>query len=356
MRTIKFLSTLAAITFVAVFFVRCSEDEPAAPVVNYGISGTVTYPDFNGTASPAGGAVVYLKVGDASGVSFDFSTIADASGNYTFAELVDGSYFVFANYDTQNTNNPGGRMAGVIFGAEGVVVAVEGAVTTQDLALVSMGQADAFAVNSFTGGDWNNDWSHSNIDFSFPYDGSNATYTGSFKLEETFVNFDPFNLGASSIEATIDVLTIHTDSPGGRDALYNSDGTLWQDATTMAYNLGCVHGYLGMANDDPTDANRYSTFKSTKIEAYGDGYLATGAFTVNGVTADVSMFFKFYPGFIAEVTERGTGVVLGDRQYSSFQGSFDFAAFQVFGIESGHIGEENDVTIDVSFQVTKNLY
>ena len=356
MRAIKFLSTLAAITLVAVFFVRCSEDEPAAPVVNYGISGTVTYPGFDGTATPAGGAVVYLKVGEESGVSFDYSTIADASGNYSFSELVDGSYFVFANYDTQNTNNPGGRLAGIIFGGEGAVVVVEGAVTTQNLDLVSMGQTDAFAVNNFAEGDWNSDWGHSNIDFSFPYDDSNATYTGSFKLEETYVNFDPFNLSASSIEATIDILTIHTDSPGGRDPLYNSDGTLWQDAATQAYNLGCVHTYLGMTNDIPTSENRYSTFTSTKIEAYGDGYLATGAFTLNGVTADVSMFFKFFPGFVKEVTDRGTGAVLGDRQYSSFEGTFDFAAFQVFGVDSGHIGEANDVTIDVSLQVTKNLY
>ena len=61
------------------------------------------------------------------------------------------------------------------------------------------------------------------------------------------------------------------------------------------------------------------------------------------------MFFKFYPGF--EGTNRNGDPIL----YSSFQGTFDFAAFQVFGVDSGHIGESNDVTIDVSYQVTKAL-
>ena len=104
-----------------------------------------------------------------------------------------------------------------------------------------------------------------------------------------------------------------------------------------------------MTNDIPTSANRYSTLKATKIEAYGDGYLATVDFTLNGITAPVPMFFKFIPGFVG-ANRAGDPV-----QFSSFQGEFDFAAFKVFGVDSGHIGQENDVTINVSFQVTKAL-
>jgi len=357
MKKVNLFSKLATMMLALVFITSCEKEvikevetivEVEVEATTYTISGVVTYPDFGGTATNADGAVVYLKIGAASGVTYDASTIADASGNYTFSGLSDGSYFVFANYDTENTNNPGGRINGIIFGGEGGVVEVAAANATANIDLVSLGQADAFAVNNFEGGDWSADWGHSNIDFSFPYDGELSTYTGSFELTETYIDFDPFDLAASKIEATIDVLTITTDSPGGRDPLYNSDGTLWQDVDGL-YNLGCVHGYLGMENDNPESDNRYSTFKSTSIEAYGDGYLATADFTVNGVTAPVSMFFKFVPGF--EGTNRS-----GDpTQYSSFEGSFDFAPFQVFGIASGSIGEESDVTMDVSFQVTKAL-
>ncbi|MDH5474390.1 MAG: YceI family protein [Cyclobacteriaceae bacterium] len=350
----KHLNLISKLTtaFLVVLFISSCEKEVIKEVeaVTYSISGTVQYPDYSGTAIAADGAVVYLKIGaTAATTAYDVATVADANGNYSFSGLSAGSNFIYSNFDTENQNNPGGRVTGAIFVGEGALVVVEEADVSQNFTLASVGQADAFAVNNYVGGDWAADWSHSNIDFSFPYDNDNATYTGSFELTETYVDFDPFSLSTSKIEATIDVLTIHTDSPGGRDPLYNSDGTLWQDAVTMAYNLGCVHGYLGMENDNPASANRYSTFKSTKIEAYGDGYLATGDFTLNGVTAPVSMFFKFFPGF--EGTNRSGAPTL----YSSFEGTFDFAAFQVFGVDSGHIGQTNDVTIDVSFQVTKAL-
>lgn len=348
MKTIKFLSTLAAITLVAVFFVSCTEDEPAAPVVNYGISGTITYPDFNGTATPAGGAVVYLKMDATEATTnYDLVTVADASGNYSFVELTDGTHSVYANYNTENTNIVG-RIAGAVFVSEGALVELAGATATQDFTLTSIGQADAIAVNTYEGGDFSQDWNHSNVDFSFPYDESNATYTGRFRAEEIYVDFDPFSLGTSKIEATIDVLTVITNSPGGRDPLYGSDGNLATDVDGL-FNLGCIHGYLGMENDNPASDNRYSTFVSTTIETYGDGYLATGNFTINGVTAPVSMYFKYIPGFVGE--DRSGNPV----QFSSFQGTFDFAAYQVFGIDSGHIKQENDVTIDISFQVTKAL-
>lgn len=367
MKKVKLFSMLATMILAVVFISSCEKEviKEVEKIVEveastYTISGVVTYPDFGGTSTNADGAVVYMKVGATEATtSYDMTTIADATGKYTFAGLSDSSYFVFANYDTENTNNPGGRIAGIIFGGEGGVVTVDGANATQNIELVSLGQADAIAVNTYDGGDWGQDWNHSNVDFSFPYDGANATYTGRFRAEEIYIDFDPFDLGSSKIEATIDILSVITDSPGGRDPLYSAEPTgkdedgedtyFYIDPVTGEYNLGCIHGTLGMENDNPTSANRYSTFVSTSIEAYGDGYLATADFTVNGVTAPVSMYFKYIPGFIGE--DRGEN----PTQFSSFQGTFDFAAFQVFGIASGHIGEENDVTINASFQVTKAL-
>lgn len=343
MKAIKTSAQLAILLFAVILFVRCTDD-PATPTTNYTISGTITYPDFNGSTAPANGAIVYLKYDATEATAtYDEVTVADASGKYTFTEVANGSYFVFANFDTDNTNN--GRMAGAVFGGEGGIISIEGTDAVADIALASVGQADAVAVNTYEGGTWSQDWNHSVVGFEFPYDESNAPYTGRFKSKEIYVDFDPFSLGTSKIEATIDLLTINTDSPGGRDPLYNSDGSLWQDVD-LTYKLGCIARTFGISL--PTDATRNATFTSTTIAEYGDGYLATGPMVFNGNTKDVSMFFKFVPGFVGE-NRAGA-----PTQFSSFHGTFDFAALNDFQIESGHV-KEADVTVEISFQVTKTL-
>jgi polyisoprenoid-binding protein YceI len=343
MKTMKFIASLAAVVLVAVLFVRCTEDA-ATPITNYSITGTVTYPSFNGTSTPAAGAVVYL-VKDATEptANYDVATITDGTGAYSFTELPSGAYFVFANYDTENTNNVGGRMVGIYFTGEGANVDIAGANATQNIALTSAGQANALSVNTYEGGSWLQDWNHSVVGFEFPYDEQNAPYTGRFKSKEIYVDFNPADLGNSKIEATIDLLTINTDSPGGRDPKYNADNTLWQDPDTQAYKLGCIAGSFGIP--DPDASTRNATFTSSTIEAYGNGYLATGPMVFNGVTSDVQMFFQFIPGF--DNADKGF-------RYSSFQGTFEFAALDVFGIESGHVGGAM-VTVTSSFQVKKAL-
>ena len=344
MKSIKISASLAAIIMVAVLFVRCTED-PATPIVNYSITGTITHPDFSGASTPAAGAAVYL-VKDATDATanYDLATIADGTGKYSFDELPQGSYFVFANYVTENTNNVGGRMVGIYFTGEGAMVEHADANSTQDIALTSAGQADALSVNTYDGGTWLQDWNHSYVGFSFPYDEQNAPYTGRFKTKEIFVDFNPADLSNSKIEATIDLLTIDTDSPGGRDPKWEADGTtLWLDPTTNLPKLGCIAGSFGIP--DPEALTRNATFTSASITAYGNGYLATGAMTFNGVTDDVQMFFQFVPGF--DDADKGF-------RYSSFQGTFEFAALDVYGVSSGHVGSAM-VTVEASFQVKKAL-
>ncbi|MFY0626248.1 MAG: YceI family protein [Reichenbachiella sp.] len=344
MNTIKAISKITAILFFAVFAFRCEDDDPAQ-ISKYTISGNVTYPDYTGASAPANGAIVYLKLNATEATTaFDLVTVADVSGQFSFAEIPDGQHFVFANFDDMNSNNPAARTRGVMFGSEGIMVTMAGENVTQALALVSMGQSNAVAVNTNEGGDWFQDWSHSNVDFEFPYDAENATYTGRFSGFEMYIDFDPADLANSSIQGTIDGLSIKTDSPGGRDALYNSDGSFWQDPVDNSYDLGCVSAYFGIDAIDDTD--RYITFESTSIEAYGDGYLATGPMVFNGNTVDIEMPFKFIPGYQAE---NRSGIL---TQFSSFQGEFDFAALDDFGIASGHVGDA-DVTVKISFQVTQ---
>lgn len=341
MKTIKTLSLFTLAIMVSIFLVKCNDDDS---VTLYDVTGKVTYPDFSGSATDAAGAIVYLGTTEGS-MAYEASALADANGNYKFANLTAGDYFIWANYDTKNRNLENARVASTLFISAQNPVAVSAA-STLNVELVSMGQEEAEAVNTYEGGDWNSDLSHSNVDFEFPYDADNATYTGRFAEFEFAANFDPANLGSSEITGTIDVLSIKTNSPGGRDALYNADGTFWQDPETDEYDLGCVSGTFGVSS--PEDDTRYATFTSSSIEAYGDGYLAKGNMNFNGSTSNINFFFKFIPGFT------GTNRQGVETQFSSFEGFFDFAALADFGIESSHVQEE-DVTVRISYQVTKPL-
>lgn len=356
MKTIRLLSGLMAMVFFAFILSSCSDD--STTVETYTISGNVMYPDFSGSMQNAGGAVVFLKKNATEATTnYDLVTVADASGNYSFEGLVDGDYWLFANYDTENLNVPAGRINGAVFIGEGAMVNIAGANGSQNFGLASMGQSNALAVNTYEGGNWNQDWNHSNVDFSFPYDDNNATYTGRFSglyIGETvdaktpgfemYIDFDPADLANSKLEGKVDGLAVKTDSPGGRDALFESDGTFWKDPTTMELDLGCISGYFGITSLD--DADRYITFTSTSIVTYGDAYLATGNMVFNGQTGVVHMLLKYIPGY--QATSR-SGVL---TNYASFQGQFKFAAKADYLISSGHVNDAI-VTVDVSFQVNQ---
>ena len=330
---------------------QCSEDDP---VTLYSISGKVTYPDFNGATADAAGAVIYLAQGTEATTAYEWATIADGSGNYTFKDLQPGDYWMWAVYDTKNTNVPEARVDRAIFTGEGATMTLS-ANATQNVALTSLGQDDAMTVNTMDGGDWGSDISHSNVDFEFPYDKQegedayNATYTGRLTGFDIGVKFDPNDLGSSSITAEVDMLSVNTSSPGGRDPLWttdaNDDVVLWQDVDGN-YDLGCISGYYAI--DSPDDPDRTATFTSSSIEEYADGYVAKGTMKFAGNEGTVNLFFKFLPGFQAPNRQQ----VL--TQYSSFEGFFDFAAKDVFGVESSHV-QDADVTVRISYQVTKAL-
>lgn len=349
MKTQKFLTiiTLAALSSFA--FVGCTEDDPQ-PLPTYSISGVVTYPDFTGAAVPAAGAMVYMKLNSLEATtSFDVTAVTDVNGNYEFTGLEAGNYSLYAVYDTENTNIPDARVTRVIFIGEPELVTIEDASQAATFSLTSLGQANAMAVNTTEGGDWSSDMIHSSVGFEFPYAVENATFTGRFSSFSIVVNFDPANLAGSSISASVDLLTINTGTPGGRDPLWEGawfNKTLWQDSETQEYNLGCIAGNFGITN--PDDADRTATFTSNSIEVYGDGYLAKGPMKFNGVTMDISFFFKFIPGFQAENRQGAL------TQFSSFEGFFNVAAKAGFNVDTSQIGN-NPVTILVSYQVTKAI-
>jgi polyisoprenoid-binding protein YceI len=90
-----------------------------------------------------------------------------------------------------------------------------------------------------------------------------ANVGGRFSNVSGTINFDPSNLAASSIDATIDSTSIATGQPP-RDA--------------------------HLKGPDFFDVEKHPTitFKSKKITADGSGYKATGDFTFRGVTKEVT--------------------------------------------------------------------
>ena len=344
MKKIKKVLTISFALLLGFVLVRCGDDEPSLQSF-YDVSGVVTYPDFSGTMQNAEGAIVYLvKDATAASTAYDLTTVVDGSGDFLFEGLEAGDYFLFVNYNTANTNIPEARIKGINFDSgAGVLFTVTDEDVTENVALVSAGQSTAFVIDTRDAGDWKIDQSHSNIDFDFPYKEENATYTGRFDDFDIDVNFDPANLAGSSISASIDLLSVNTSSPGGRDSFYDDVLTTW--------DYGCLVGTLGVAILDnllPDEATRYATFDATGFSAYGDGYKATGDFTFNGNTETETVFFRLIEGFEGQSRQ---GVL---TRYSSLEAVVTFNPLADYDMEDSNVGA-NDITVNISNQVNKAL-
>ena len=192
-KTPKFLKvtfTAVLVILLGIFMVRCDDDSNnnPEPEILYNVSGAVTYP--GGTAA---GAVIYLANSATPTTNYDWVTVANENGQYSISDLGAGDYFIFVNFNTANQNT---RVDGVNFDSgAGATFTIENANETINVALSSSGQDNAEAVNTTDQGDWNSDFSHSNVDFSFAYDEANATYTGRFD------NFDRDSRGSESLRS-----------------------------------------------------------------------------------------------------------------------------------------------------------
>ncbi len=102
---------------------------------------------------------------------------------------------------------------------------------------------------------------HSEADFAVKHLGI-STVHGSFHTVTGVVKFDPNNLAASSVDATIAVSGVDTGEPK-RDEHLKSDSFF-------------------EVSKFPT-----ITFKSTSVKAVGDHYALTGDLTMHGVTKSV---------------------------------------------------------------------
>jgi polyisoprenoid-binding protein YceI len=306
----------------------------------------VTYPDGAGTQIAAPGAVVTLF---STSPVVNMETISDATGNFTFTQLAAATYTLSAYYDTDNTNN-GGRLSNLRFTGTpaDVVIGTENA--SQNLALTSTGQTGISAVDinySWDGaayvqtGSWTYDATHSPLGFEFAYRDGAAEFVGAFsQLNKIVVDFDPANLGSSTIEAVVDLTSINTRSRGGRDPKSQDDSFKPNSVFDVA---GCIMGTFGVTADGAfpttyTSADRYAKFTSSGITAYGDGYLAKGNLEFHGVTKAIEMWFKVTPTYVEPSN---------NRTYSTFEGRFFMNAKADYDISSSSLND-TEVRIQIS--------
>lgn len=356
MKTLRLFSISLTLFFVLGLAVQCSDDP--ATVALSSISGSVTYPDGAGAPLAAGGAVVTLFSTTPEVVNMQ--VISDANGNYSFDNLVAATYTLAAYYDTDNKNNSG-RLTGLRFsiGATEVVLAAEN--VTQDLALVSGGQTAIPAIVANYAWDgtnskydqpatpaWQFDNNHSLVSFEFPYRGAQADFSGAFKQMHKFVvSFDPANLAGSSIDVEIDLASVDTRTPGGRDNRTTVDDNPPFSPTTDFMELGCIAGTFGITPDNTitpdvtpskitTNTNRYAKFTSSAIKAYGDGYLAKGDLTFMGITKSTDLWFKTV-----------APLIIGTNTRTGFEGRLIIKPKADYTLTSGNI-EDAPVTINIS--------
>lgn len=144
---------------------------------------------------------------------------------------------------------------------------------------------------------------------------------GEFSRVTGSVEFDPSNLTASHVEATIDSATVNTREPQ-RDAHLKSPDFL--------------------------DVSRYPkiTFRSTKIISAGEGsYDVIGTLTIRGVTREVTLQVESVTPEIKDPD----GILRRGASATTRIGRKDFGLTWNAVLESGGfvVGDEVDITIDV---------
>ncbi len=365
------------------------------------VSGTATYPDFAGNLVPAKGAVVYLYVGSSASGPIGASAIADASGNYSLPYLLPGNYFIYALYNTENTNvrTP---INGINFITNpGYAITMGSSNMTQNLSLISSSAAGTLkiAIDTINANQTFRKVAfeaHSKLGFAFEDKAMNTTVAGGFNTftMEKFA-FDEANPTNIVIQGYTLLSGINTFEPA-RDAVGVSGTGTNNLPNTQA--TGCTHltlhnyvdSALFYANAGDTCVMLPETdtvrFVSTSVKKYGDGYLCTGTLTgffmhpaagpMSGVTNGNYQYKSDTTGFAAVAGHAYNGPmtdgVVSKTVYMyfnfeknkintttsfnwwfTFEGEFTFNPVNDFYVATSHIGTGDcKISVHTQFQGT----
>jgi polyisoprenoid-binding protein YceI len=179
-------------------------------------------------------------------------------------------------------------------------------------------------------------------------------------LGSSFLFADTYNLDKAHTQITFTVshLVISHVSGGFRDF----NGTINYDASDVTKSTVDVHIMSASVNtgDDKRDGHLKSpdffdvekfpelTFKSTKIEKKGDGFVAHGPLTIHGVTKDVELPFT-----IAGTIKDGMGKTHLVAQSSITISRKDYGLTWNRAVEGGGVLVGDEVKIDLSVEAVK---
>lgn len=137
--------------------------------------------------------------------------------------------------------------------------------------------SDSTPATNVPAGAYKLDLSHASLIFKVDHLGF-SNYTARFKRMDADLQFDPENLAASKLTATVDVRSLETDFPDPAKLDFNAmlQGEQWLDAAKY-----------------PT-----ITFRSTSIELTGANTMrVTGDLTMHGVTRPMTLDVTYNGGY-----------------------------------------------------------
>jgi hypothetical protein len=233
------------------------------------ISGYASYLDYNGVQTAAAGAVIRLYAGSSTTAPLAVQTLSNSAGMYTTPQMLPGSYFVYAVYNTVNNNLAGRDINGINFKTDpGYAITMDTVNLTQNLSLVAyspLGNSMIAISDADTIGTQRRKVtfnSHSKVTWESHYNqGNDQIIAGAFNtLQFNRFIFEEANPANIQFSGYVLLSSLTTFEPT-RDAL----GT------------GCVSktmkvDTINATTPDPiTDTARLYT---TSVVKYGDGYLA----------------------------------------------------------------------------------
>lgn len=179
-------------------------------------------------------------------------------------------------------------------------------------------------------------------------------------LGSSFLFADTYNLDKAhtQISFTVSHLVISHVSGGFRDFT----GTIYYDPADVTKSAVDVHIVAASVNtgEDKRDNHLKSpdffdvqkfpelTFKSTKVEKKGDGFVAYGPLTIHGVTKDVELPFT-----IAGTIKDGMGKTHLVAQSSLTINRKDYGLTWNRAVEGGGVLVGEEVKIDLSVEAVK---
>lgn len=189
------------------------------------------------------------------------------------------------------------------------------------LALVAMAtlvSATPAAAESHT---WKVDSAHTEINFSVSH--FFTPVTGSFEEFEVDLAYDSENPANSTVEARIKVASVNTGNQRRDDHLRSAD---WFE----------------------TEKHPYMTFKSTSVQANGDGLVAHGLLTIKGQAHEVDLPIKLLGR--QPIPEPMREMLGGTLQVASFEASTAVERKE-FGVGVGNWAQTMIVGGEVEIQI-----